>query len=286
MMGHRVLGLTLFFMGEFAASRAEFGRALALYDADRHRALAHRYGQEPRAAILAWLSVGLWLTGHAEEAMRVSDEAIATATQSRHVNTQAYVLVYGRCLLETLRGDAMALEPYLRTAIDLADEHQLAMWRAYATTFEGWMIGARGDHARAITRMREGLDNLRAIGAEALRPHVLGLLASLYIEAGQAEPALDALAEAIDQVARGAERWGEAELHRLRGEALRLCPSADAADIQACVHRALAVAQAQGAVALERRVVASQRQHLTATAHFDERAWRRGWPAAAPRYAR
>jgi predicted ATPase len=258
MMGHRILGLTLFFLGEFAASRAEFGRALALYDADRHRALAHRYGQEPRAAILAWLSVSLWLTGHAEEAMRMSDEAIAAATESGHVNTQAYVLVYGRCLLETLRGDGMALERYLRTAIDLADEHQLAMWRAYATTFEGWMIGARGDHARAITRMREGLDNLRAIGAEALRPHVLGLLASLYIEAGQTELALGTLAEAIDQVATSAERWCEAELHRLRGEVLRRHPGADAERIQACFQRALAIVQAQGAVALERRLARPQ----------------------------
>jgi predicted ATPase len=257
MMGHRLLGLTLFLMGELAASRTECDRALELYDAERHSALALRYGQEPRAAIMVWTSMGLWLTGDSVRADRTMAEALASARESGHINTLAYVVVYGCCLLESIRGNASAIEPYLRSAFDLASEHDLAMWRAYAIAFEGWMTATRGDLDQGIVGMREGLSQMRAIGAVIFRPHLLGLLAWTYAEAGQIELALETLAEAIGQVETSAERWCESELYRLRGDILGRQQGKQDMGVQSCFREALSVAHAQGAIWLEQRVRAS-----------------------------
>jgi predicted ATPase len=71
---------------------------------------------------------------------------------------------------------------------------------------------------RGIEQMRRGLSDLRSAGAEGLRPHLLGLLAATHLSAGQTEPALDVLVEALELVDRGGEHWCEAELYRLQGE--------------------------------------------------------------------
>jgi predicted ATPase len=257
MMGHRLLGLTLFLMGEFANSRAECDRALELYDPERDAALAFRFGQEPRAAIMVWISMGSWLTDDADRAERSMAEALTAARESAHINTLAYVVVYGCCLLESIRSSPAAIEPYVRSAFDLAGEHDLAMWRAYATAFAGWMNAAQGDCEQGIAQMREGLSQMSAIGAVILRPHLLGLLAWTYATVGQLELALESLEEAIRQVETSAERWCEAELYRLRGELLSRLRGNQDEDVQSCFRHALVLAQAQGARWLEQRVRAS-----------------------------
>ena len=46
MIGHRLMGVTLLFAGDFAGSRAQFDRAFMLYDPVKHRALATQFGSD------------------------------------------------------------------------------------------------------------------------------------------------------------------------------------------------------------------------------------------------
>ena len=66
--------------------------------------------------------------------------------------------------------------------------------------------------------MRAGLAALRAMGAEILRPNLLALLADACQCGGQIEDGLGALEEALVTAEQHAERFYEAELHRLKGE--------------------------------------------------------------------
>ena len=52
MIGHRLMGPSLLFTGDFAESRAHLDCAFALYDPAEHRPLATRFGQDVRVAIL------------------------------------------------------------------------------------------------------------------------------------------------------------------------------------------------------------------------------------------
>jgi class 3 adenylate cyclase len=63
MMGHRLMGTTLLFMGDPAQGRYHLDRALALYDTAAHRALAPRFGQDVRVAAFSYRSWSDWILG-------------------------------------------------------------------------------------------------------------------------------------------------------------------------------------------------------------------------------
>jgi predicted ATPase len=105
----------------------------------------------------------------------------------------------------------------------------------------------------------------------------LALLAESLKAGGQVEDGLAVAAEALAMVEATGERFYEAELHRLRGELLRLqeagdgrpSPAGSAAarphdadpsglpEAEACFRRALDVARSQGAKSLELRAALS-----------------------------
>ena len=65
------------------------------------------------------------------------------------------------------------------------------------------------------------------------------------------------LDEALARVNRLEERWFEAELYRLKGDALLILSPERAAEAEACYHQALAVARDQGASLWELRAATS-----------------------------
>ena len=85
----------------------------------------------------------------------------------------------------------------------------------------------------------------------------LGLLADICIQAGDPTEARDLLTEALRIVDRTQERWFEAELHRLRAEALLASSPCDSAEAEASLSHALAVARDQEARFWELRVATS-----------------------------
>jgi predicted ATPase len=130
--------------------------------------------------------------------------------------------------------------------------------------------------------MRQGLEALRATGAELLRPYLLALLAEACGRSGQLEAGLGALEEALVAADEHAELFYAADLHRLKGElalqklvgmGFNSAPPAigkgpvgglgatDQLPLQmeaeACFQRALDIARRQGAKSLELRAALS-----------------------------
>jgi predicted ATPase len=113
-------------------------------------------------------------------------------------------------------------------------------------------------------------------------------LAEAHGQSGQEEEGLTVLAEALALADTTAERWWEAELHRLKGELLLQCgvrrpvsavpipPSAidnpHSAAAEVCFHQALAITRRQQTKSLELRAATSlarlwQHQGKRAEAH-------------------
>ena len=121
----------------------------------------------------------------------------------------------------------------------------------------GWALTDEGPAEEGIARMRRGLADYTATGAELWVPDFLALLAQAHGRAGRPAAGLELLAEALDRVERNGGRWLEAELHRLRGELLLALPEPDPAAAEACFRRAVAVAREQGARMWELRAATS-----------------------------
>jgi predicted ATPase len=94
LMGHRILGISQFFLGDLPTARAHLEQTLALYDTAQHRTLAFRFAQDPQIACQAVLSLVLWLLGYPEQAGRLSNEILANARALEHIATLAYTLFF------------------------------------------------------------------------------------------------------------------------------------------------------------------------------------------------
>ncbi|WP_188131181.1 AAA family ATPase [Paraburkholderia panacisoli] len=180
--------------------------------------------------------------------------------------------------LHQFRREAQLTQECAEAAITLSTEQGFPFWLAWATILRGWALAEQGRIEEGIAQMSHGLAAYRATGAELGRPYFLGLMASAYANAGQAQAGLSVLLEAMAMVDKTGERYYEAELHRLKGELLVLQEgniktggSASAKEAEACFHKAIAVAHHQDAKSLELRALLSlarlwQRQGKTAAA--------------------
>jgi predicted ATPase len=121
------------------------------------------------------------------------------------------------------------------------------MWLPSGTVMHGWALAAEGEVAAGIAEMRQGSAAELAAGVLLFRPSFLGLLAGTYTRAGDPTEALALLDEALAIVDRIEVRWFEAELHRLRGEALLQSDAAAGTEAEACFHKAVDIARGQDA---------------------------------------
>jgi predicted ATPase len=122
---------------------------------------------------------------------------------------------------------------------------------------EGWARAHRGEGQAAVRRIREGLTAARAAGARGFDPIFFGLLAEALALIGEIEEGLAALAEGSAIAEASGAKGNDAELHRLRGDLLRLMPDPDRTEMEACFRKALAVAREQGTRGFELRAAIS-----------------------------
>ena len=247
------------FRAEYAECADSVRQALTLHDPLRDHDLPSRYGQdEPGAIALGVDAWRLWLQGYPAQAATRAREARELAELLGSPYGKAFAWAWSLAALQ-FRGETAQLE---RRASELrrhCAEHGFPTWIAWATFFEGWVVGARGNEAEGIALMAKGLDGWRGAGLRIVEPYLLALLSETCLRAGRIEAAGERLAEARAQVEKSGERWWEAELHRLQGEVLLAAAGdGDRGDrAEACFRRALEVAGRQGATSLELRAALS-----------------------------
>lgn len=191
-----------------------------------------------------------------------SQQALADARELSHPYTLAFAL-HVNCLFEQVRRDWDVLAERSAELVALAAEQGFPHVLATGTFFRGWALLAAGEAIdQGIAEMQRGLATKQATGAELKVPYYLGLLATAHTLAGRVPEALALLAEALARVERTGERWFEAELYRLKGQAL-LAPSADSGSAaETSLGHAVAVARRQGAKLWELRAATSLAQLL------------------------
>jgi predicted ATPase len=253
---HRALGVPLFWLGEVAAALAQLERGAAAYDTDRHRSHASAYGIDPGVVCLSYSALALWQLGRPRQALDRSREALGLARDLAHPQSLALALVWAAWLRQ-LRREARPAREHAEAAVTLCAEQGFPLWMSMGVILRGWASFEEGLGEDGIARMRQGLADLRATGAELWRPSFLALLAEAYGRAGRLEEGLGTLDEALAIASRNGERVHEAELHRLRGELLRAGGTVGEPTAAASFQEALAIARRQEAKSLELRASVS-----------------------------
>jgi TOMM system kinase/cyclase fusion protein len=252
---HSMLGMIVYYLGEFSLARAHAEQGIALYDPQQPRSwLDHGVG------CLSSAVSALWLLGYPDQALKRSDEMLTLARALAHPPSLGFAL-YFAAELHQLRREAHAAEERAEAAITLSTAQGLPSWLANCTVLRGWALAEQGQGEAGIAQLRQGLAAHRATGEEVARPYFLALLAGAYGKVGQPQEGLTALAEALALVDQTGERFYEAELYRLQGE-LTLQTSVQSLEsrgkeVEACFHKAMETARRQQAKSLELRAVMS-----------------------------
>ena len=102
LIGHRIVGASRWYDGDYIDARTHLELALASFNAEEHRPLAFRYGQDIGVAGMIFLALTLWPLGKIDSANRVVEDAVAYAPDTKHWATVAYAFTHA-CLLRTVK---------------------------------------------------------------------------------------------------------------------------------------------------------------------------------------
>ena len=254
MMPHTLRGGTLFYQGNFSQAYHHFEQGLHYYDPEQHRDDAFLYGQDFKITALAFAAWTQWYLGRFDEARAQLDAVLALAHHLKHPFTLAFVLGASAYVYQCLRQPAK-VKAYAEELIDLSRQQGFPQQEAMGMMFDGWSQVLQGVGQAGIAQLQQGLEQYRATGAKIQHSHWLALLAEAYGQIGRQEDSLSMVNEAMTFARRHGERFYEAELYRLRGEALRRCPGVDSVQIQRNLQRACAIAKRQQAKVLELRAM-------------------------------
>ena len=253
----RALGCTQFYLGDFVGAQTQLEEALRLYNPEQHRTHALLYGSDPAVAAGVYAALTLWCLGYPDQSLAKGHEALAVAPQMAHHFTLAYALCHC-ALLHQLRREVQPTEELSEPLVALSTEQGFAYWPRVATLMRGWALAERGQGEAGIAELRAAMATIRAIGTVLELPWYLALLAGAYGIVGQTAEGLDAIAEALAQVASTNERFYEAEIYRVKGELLLKQGGPDsAAGAETCFRQALDIARAQSAKSWELRAATS-----------------------------
>lgn len=257
MEAHRALGVPLIWLGEVALARAKLEEGIAIYDAKLVRSHAYTYGIDPGVVCLSYAALAWWFLGFADHALDRSQRALALAEELSHPHSRALALVWAAWLRQ-FRREVPSTQELAQAAIRLCSEHGYPLWRPMGAILHGWALSESGQKPEErIAQMRQGLADLRATGAGLWQPCFLALIAEACSKVNRIDEGLTVLDQALGVVRERAERFYEAELHRLRGELLLRCNPAEISASETCFQTAIAIARNQQARSLELRAATS-----------------------------
>ena len=253
-----VSGVTAYWRGAPAEAVEHLEAALSAYRPEHAPEHLDTFGQDPGPICGVRLAQALWLVGRQEEGRTVLNEARSRAETLTHPHTQAYLRHFAaRTLIDM--GDEAAARREIDRANDVAGQYALTGWSIMSQALDGYLLGREGhlDHGIEVMRCAASAWNDR--GYRLAIPYDRGLLAQLYLAAGQVEKGLESLDEGAAVARASGQLFWDAELLRLRGELLAAA-QAPTPEVRKAIGDAIDVATRQGAIALLDRAEASLRR--------------------------
>ena len=254
LVGHRVMAVSLNFMGRFSEARQHAEHAAALYDIGQHRDTAMRFGHDMGVGAWWHLSIACCFLGDPAAARRAAERAVALTREIDSANTTLYTALWD-AFTHLVVGEAEEAERIAREMIDQAKLRSMALWTAFGCQLLGGALVGTGRFDEGLRELQQGNAEAERLSNAMLKLTALRFEAEALAGLGQLPEALAVADEACCHIDVTGERWWEPEVRRVRGQILARMsgdPQAAADDLRL----ALAVARQQGASVLEARIAA------------------------------
>jgi DNA-binding winged helix-turn-helix (wHTH) protein len=159
---------------------------------------------------------GHCLLGHAARGRELFHDSMRRVEAARHLPTYVHVVIGGIRVGVALRDDAL-LERSAAQIAALPEQFQ-EQWEAWADIAHSGTESRRGDPSH-VERILRGEERLLRAGTPFYRLLCAMIATTALVSCGRHEEAEAHLTAALTLVSDTGERWCEAELHRLHGEA-------------------------------------------------------------------
>jgi len=262
MAAHHIAGVSREFIGDMVESSRHLERARELHRPAEHSAYTAMYGFDPGMLARAMTSRPLWALGYPDRARERALETLALARSQRQPMTLAFALVVmqGLYLYRGEAADALTIGDELTV---LCREYGLRQEAEWSRSFQGSALALLGRTVEGIDQLKDSLAVQHAMSAGLVRPAFLALLADALRQEGRVEEGMMAVDEGLAHAERTFEGGYVAELHRMRGELLRLTGNDPAAE--ASFRTAIDYARAQQTKSLELRAATGLAKLLRAS---------------------
>jgi tetratricopeptide (TPR) repeat protein len=242
-------------LGDFTVARDNLEQGLALFDPADRLFYAEVLTYDPLVALLTISAPSLVCLGHLDQAGSRRDAALAEAHRLSHPHALALALAWALLTGWCAGSDPKSLLLCADELLALAAEHGFGYFQTAGLIHRGRCLAALGHADEGIPLLGSCCTDHYERGIIAFRPAGLTRLGDAYRMAGQAQAALEQLAEAHRLGEETQSRFAQAEALRLRGEVL--LGMGDATEAEADYRQAIATAQRQKAKFWELRAAMS-----------------------------
>jgi len=244
--GHMSLGGTLFWQGKLEPAFAHFRRGCEMFDPNMH--FPDWPGSNPGVQCQFFLALVSWMLGYPDRSLEELRAAVGSAETLGHPLTLAQTLCYG-VLIHVLRHEPPAASAYAERALRICEEQRISQYHAVALCLNGWALRASGESEKGLAQIAQGVDSY---GGGLFQHLLLALQADTQLAIGKPEEALASVAAGLKAVERAGGAPFEAELYRLKGEAL-LAGAGTLSEAEAAMQQGIDVARRQNAKSWELR---------------------------------
>jgi tetratricopeptide (TPR) repeat protein len=248
---HMALGTVLFNQGKLEPALAHFRRGFEMFDPNMQ--FPDWPGSHPGMQCQFWLALVSWMLGYPGRFLKELRAAVRGAERLGHPLTLAQTLCWA-ALVHIFRREPSAAADHAERALRICEEHRIAQRHAVALCAHGWAMSVSGDSEKGLAQIAQGVDSH---GLGTSQHILLALQADVQLAIGKPEAALESVAAGRKAVEKmGGAPPLEAELYRLRGEAL-LAGAGTVSEAEAAFEKAIAVARRQNAKSWELRAATS-----------------------------
>ena len=152
-----LMGVTLYYRGDFLGALVQYEKALAHYDDDheRTRMWATRVGEHAGVTHRCYLALTLWQLGHAEQALKVNREMLELARSIDHPFSLAYGLHHTSWLYQYL-GRSTDILAKSGEQIRFSSEQGFPLFRATGIVYGAAGLLLQGQEKKGVARTHQG----------------------------------------------------------------------------------------------------------------------------------
>jgi predicted ATPase/class 3 adenylate cyclase len=240
--GHLVLGSSLALEHDLHGGLRHLDRAIDCFESQGHWSRRFRLGNNPGVACYTVSALTLWLLGFPDRALERANRAVTLATELEHPFTLAYALFHTG-FLHLWRREPELVRARAVGVLDIAEEHDLEIWRALGTVLLGAAKTGLGRSEEGTAQIREGIALYQGLTTPPVFwPLLLYVRAGACAGSGRPSEGLPLIDDAIEIAGRGSGLTLTPEFYVLKGELLLALEQPDHSGAESSLLRALEVA--------------------------------------------